>query len=131
MKYVYPAIFTPDEDGFQIRVPDLSGLVTFGATLPDALEMAQDAVEMWLAIAEENKEDIPPASKHDQLQLEKEEFVNLVPADTDDYRRRTDTKAVKKTLTIPSWLNHEAERLNAPYSQILQEGLKKYVHDHK
>ncbi len=54
--------------------------------------------------------------------------MSLVAADTDEYRKRNDTRAVKKTLSIPSWLNHEAEKANAPFSQILQQALKEYLH---
>jgi hypothetical protein len=50
-----------------------------------------------------------------------------VAADTDEYRRQNDTRAIKKTLSIPAWLNHKAEAANAPFSQILQQGLKDYL----
>ena len=55
------------------------------------------------------------------------QFVSLIAADTDEYRKQNDTRSVKKTLSIPSWLNYQAEKANAPFSQILQEGLKKYL----
>jgi len=51
----------------------------------------------------------------------------MVAADTDEYRRQNDTRAVKKTLSIPAWLNYRAEKANAPFSQILQQGLKEYL----
>jgi len=51
----------------------------------------------------------------------------MVAADTDEYRRQNDTRSVKKTLSIPAWLNNRAEKANAPFSQILQEGLKEYL----
>ena len=68
---------------------------------------------------------IPAASA--SLQVEKGEIVSLIAADTTEYRRANDTKSVKKTLSIPSWLNHQAESANAPFSQILQQGLKDYL----
>jgi hypothetical protein len=55
-------------------------------------------------------------------------MVSMVAADTDEYRRQNDTRAIKKTLSIPAWLNHQAEKANAPFSQILQQGLKEYLH---
>jgi predicted RNase H-like HicB family nuclease len=130
MKYVYTAVFK-DEDGYiQISIPDLPGLYTFGDTLLDALDMVKDAGEMWLWDAENKGEDIPPARP--RAEIEKEfggsgAFVNVVMLDTDEYRRLNDTRAVKKTLSIPGWLNYRAEQANAPFSQILQEGLKNYI----
>lgn len=126
MKYVYPAIFIPSEHGsYCVEVPDLPGCRTCGDSLADAIEMAEDAVAMWLWDAENEKESIPQASN--KLKAKEPCIVNLIKADTDKYRREHDTRAVKKTLTIPSWLNTQAERANAPFSQILQQGLKDYL----
>jgi predicted RNase H-like HicB family nuclease len=130
MKYVYPAIFTPEEENILVSVPDLPGLHTFGNSMADALYMAQDAIEMWLWDAENNGETIPQASSQNKItKMAKlpNQVVSLVAADTDEYRRQNDTRAVKKTLSIPAWLNHQAEMANAPFSQILQQGLKEYL----
>jgi predicted RNase H-like HicB family nuclease len=130
MKYVYAAVFK-DEDGYiQVSIPDLPGLYTFGDTLLDALDMVKDAGEMWLWDAENKREDIPKARPHAEIEKEfggSDAFVNVVMLDTDEYRRLNDTRAVKKTLSIPGWLNYRAEQANAPFSQILQEGLKNYI----
>ena len=131
MKYVYPALFTQEEGNILVSVPDLPGLHTFGSNLADALYMAQDAIEMWLWDAENKGEPIPPASS--QAEIAKrcktpDQTVSMVAANTDEYRRQNDTRAVKKTLSIPAWLNHQAEKANAPFSQILQQGLKVYLH---
>ena len=125
MKYAYPAIIYPDEEMISVTVPDLPGCHTYGESVAEALIMAKDAIEMWLWNAENESIDIPQASK--DLKTESGETLNLIAADTDEYRKANDTKAVKKTLTIPSWLNHHAEKANAPFSQILQEGLKDYL----
>jgi predicted RNase H-like HicB family nuclease len=130
MKYVYPVVFTPEDGNMLVRVPDLSGLHTFGKDLADAIYMAQDAIEMWLCDAENNGEPIPRASAKadlERLRESGEQIVSFVAADTDEYRRQTETRAVKKTLSIPAWLNEKAEKANAPFSQILQEGLKEYL----
>lgn len=127
MKYVYPAIFTPAKEGYQIQVPDLPGCITYGTDIADALAMVQDAVEMWLWDAENKGEPIPESSKAERLKTDNNKFINLVYADTDRYRRENDTRSVKKTLSIPQWLNFKAEKANAPFSQILQEGLKNYL----
>ena len=126
MKYVYPAILYPDDDKIGVTVPDLLGCHTFGDDMADALIVAKDAVEMWLWDAENKGEPIPAASG--SLKVETNETFTLIAADTDEYRQANDTRAVKKTLSIPSWLNHQAEKANAPFSQILQQGLKEYLH---
>ncbi len=126
MKYVYPAILYPDDDKVGVTVPDLPGCHTYGDDKADALLMAKDAVEMWLWDAENKAEPIPPASE--DFPLKPGETLTLVAADTDEYRKENDTRAVNKTLTLPSWLNRQAEKANAPFSQILQQALKEYLH---
>lgn len=125
MKYVYPAILFPDDSKIGVSVPDLPGCYTFGDNKAEALITAKDAIEMWLWDAENKGEPIPPTSEN--LETTEGEIVTLIVADTDEYRRLSDTRSVKKTLSIPPWLNTEAEKANAPFSQILQEGLKKYL----
>jgi len=125
MKYVYPVLLYPDDDKVGVTIPDLPGCHTFGNDTADTLLMAKDAIEMWLWHAENTKLPIPAASK--TLPVGDNETLTLVAADTDEYRKANDTKSVKKTLSIPSWLNYQAEKANAPFSQILQEGLKDYL----
>ena len=125
MKYVYSAILYADDGKVGVTVPDLPGCHTYGENEADALFMAQDAIAMWLWNAENTGIVIPKASE--RLEAKPNEKVTLVAADTDEYRRQHDTRAIKKTLSIPAWLNHKAEEANAPFSQILQEGLKEYL----
>jgi antitoxin HicB len=126
MKYVYPAIFTPLPSGeYDVRIPDLPGCITCGQDLADAIEMAEDAVAMWLCDAEDNHEQIPAPS--DKLQAKEPQFVSLVVADTDAYRKENDNRAVKKTLSIPNWLNSKAEKANINFSQTLQNALIKQL----
>ena len=126
MKYVYPAILYPDDGAVGITIPDLPGCHTYGTNTADALLMARDAIEMWLWDAENNSEAIPPRSG--SLEAAEGQIITLIAADTDGWRRANDTRSIKKTLSIPSWLNTQAEKANAPFSQILQEGLKSYLH---
>jgi len=126
MKYVYPAIFTPLEDGkFDVYIPDLPFVRTCGENLADAIVMAEDATSMWLWDAENNKEPIPAPSA--SLPHEAPQFVSLVMADTHSYRVKNDNKAVKKTLTIPAWLNFEAEKAHVNFSGLLQSALKEHL----
>jgi len=99
MKYVYPAILYHDDGKISVTIPDLPGCHTFGDDKANALFMAKDAVEMWLWYAEDNAETIPEASE--TLSLKHGETLTLIAADTDEYRKANDTRAVKKTLSIP------------------------------
>mgnify|MGYP003538176384 FL=1 len=125
MKYVYPAIFELENGKYYVSVPDLSGCNTVGDSLQDAIEMARDAIEMWLCIAEDRKEAIPTPTEN--LKCEKG-FVSFIDADTIQYRKMTDNRSVKKTLTIPAWLNTQAELAGVNFSQILQEALTERLH---
>ena len=73
---------------------------------------------------EESGEDIPQASTVPQIGLADNQFIVIISCDTQEYRRYFDNKAVKKTLSIPSWLNTEAERQGVNFSFVLQEALK-------
>ena len=126
-KYVYPAIFTPEADGqFSIRFPDLPNCFTGGENLADAMAMAKDVLCFMLYEFEQRGEMIPAPSTVAEIQRQAvgSEFVSLIACDTVEYRKFYDSRAVKKTLTIPSWLNDMAERANINFSATLQTALK-------
>lgn len=124
-KYVYPAIFTKDDDGmYFINFPDFEACFTQGDDIQDGLFMANDVLCLTLYNMEENKEEIPASSDPLKIKVKDNEFVTLVSCDTMEYRKFYDNKAVKKTLTIPSWLNAMAEKEDINFSQVLQEALK-------
>jgi len=128
MKYVYPAIFTREEPvGYSVVFPDLPGCITYGDDLADSMEMGRDAMAMWLCDAEAQYETIPSASDMSAIECSGESFVNLIDVDTSEYRQQNDTRAIKKTLTIPAWLNSRAEKAGVNFSHILQEALKSYL----
>lgn len=123
-KYAYPAIFTPeDEGGFSIRFPDLEDCYTCGDDIVDGLIMAEDVLALVLYGYEKDVRDIPLPSKETDIPLKNGEFVNYVACDTLEYRKMYSNKAVKKTLTIPEWLNEAATAMGLNFSQILQEAL--------
>ena len=129
MKYAYTAVFTPEiTGGFSVRFPDLPGCYTSGDDTPDAVNMAQDALCLWLYDMEQDQRPIPPATKPHDIPLEKNEFTSMLAVDTETYRRYYENKSVKKTLTIPMWLNEQAERANINFSQTLQKALKTELH---
>lgn len=126
MKLVYPACFYKEEDGgYSVDIPDLLGCCTQGDSLEEALEMAQDAALGWILTAIEDNEEIPVPSDINEIKLENEKgFKNLLLLDIDKYTEKYGTKkAVKKTLSIPDWLNVRAEKLGINFSKVLQEAL--------
>lgn len=126
MKYVYPAVFTPEENGqFTVNFPDLESCYTCGDDLVDALYMAEDVLAMTLVSYENNSTPIPTPSK--KLSLEDGEFQNFIVCDTDSYRKQNMNRAIKKTLTIPEWLNEKALAQGINFSQVLQEALLEKV----
>ena len=124
--YVFPAVFTALEDGrYEVYFPDLEGCYTFGDDLQDAIKMAQDVLALTLYEYEADERSIPEASERSMIDLKENEFINYVTADTLEYRKRFNSKAVKKTLTIPEWLNEAAVEAGVNFSQVLQEALTK------
>jgi len=125
MKLIYPAVFYERKNGYTVDFPDLPGCVTQGETLEEAMEMAVDAASGWILIMIEEGEDIPSPSKQiNLLDYEGASFSNLIMLDMDGYAKQYGEKAVKKTLTIPRWLNTLSERRNINFSQVLQTGLR-------
>ena len=124
-KYVYPAVFTPEkEGGYSIYFPDIEGCFTQGEDLADGMAMAADVLCLTLYGLEEDGLPIPAPSAVNDISHSPDEFVTLVACDTIEYRKFYDNKAVKKTLSIPSWLNDMAERNGINFSGVLQEALK-------
>lgn len=123
-KYAFPAVFEKDGDAFSVSFPDIEGCYTQGDDTVEALEMAKDALCLMLYDMEEKGTAIPAPSDISAIAAPSGGFVSLVACDTLEYRRFYDNKAVKKTLTIPSWLNTMAEKKGVNFSQVLQDALK-------
>ncbi|MDO4451349.1 MAG: type II toxin-antitoxin system HicB family antitoxin [Lachnospiraceae bacterium] len=120
MLFIYPAIFHKENDNYWVEFPDLEGCHTFGDTLSETMESAQEALSGYLLTTlEENKQLVKPCDLS-SIQCDENSFSTLVTCDINQYK---DTKAVKKTLTIPSWLNERAMSMGINFSQVLQEAL--------
>lgn len=132
-KYVFPAIFTADKKmgGFTVTFPDVSGCIAQGEKINDTFDAAQDALCLMLYDMEEREETVPSPSDIKTISTDNDSFVTLVSCDTLEYRRFFDNKAVKKTLTIPSWLNDLAVHKNINFSQVLQNALIKELNVEK
>ena len=122
-KYAYPAVFTQEETGWSVNFPDIDGCFTCGDTLPDAMEMAEDALSLSLFDKEEDGEAIPPASDLRKVQESTREIVSLVCCDTVEYRKLYDSRDVEKTRVIPNWLYTLSERAGLNFSAVFREAL--------
>ena len=123
-KYVFPAIIEKADDGYNVSFPDIENCFTCGKTFAEAIEMAQDVLPLMLCQMEDDKTPIPEASDISALHLAENETVTYIVADTMKYREKYNTKAVKKTLTIPQWMIEAAAKANINFSQVLQDALR-------
>lgn len=127
-KYIFPAIFEPGEQkGFCVTFPDLPGCITEGDTLEEAYTMAKEALELHLYSMEEDGDDIPQPAQPNQIKINNNSFITLIEAWMPLIRNEIANKSVKKTLTIPKWLNDAAEEKKINFSQVLQAALKDYL----
>jgi len=129
MKYVFPAVFRPEDDGgFCVFFPDVKRGATQGETVSECIDMAQDFLCLALYEMERDGVLIPEATDMKVLATEESDIVTLISVDTDFYHRYYSNKLVKKTLNIPMWLNVQAERANVNFSALLQSALKEHLH---
>ena len=120
MMRIYPAIFH-NGDGYWVEFPDLEGCNTCGETFEETMEMAQEALGLYITSLMENNQTIPEPSDIRTISVDKSDILSYVCVDDNRYHR--ETRAVKKTLSIPAWLAAEAENQNLSLSKVLQEAL--------
>ena len=138
MLSAYPACFIKEDVGYSVIFPDLNHLATCGQTLDEAFTMAIDCLAGYLYNLEKDGDPIPAASPLNQIRLADilsdlelescEAFVNMVTVDVAEYAKAHFEKSVRKTLTIPAWLNTAALDQNINFSQVFQDALKARLH---
>lgn len=122
--YFYPAIFHNDEKGgYWISFPDFPECMTQGETMEEAYKMAWDALGLCIDERLKNKEELPKVSSPVDYLVDEGDFSCLIEFDLLQYRRAHNTRSIKKTLSIPEWLNEAAVAQNINFSQVLQEAL--------
>ena len=129
--HIFPCVFIYEKDGISIYFPDLDGCISHGEDEENALANAKEALSLHLYGMEQDNDEIPQPSKLKNIELDKDEKAVLAEVFMPAIRAKQANKYVKKTLTIPAWLNVEAERHGVNFSQILQNGLKEYLHIQK
>ena len=124
----YPALFhKAEEGGFWISFPDIPECLTEGDNMEEAYNMAIDALGLCLSDMEKNNIPFPAPSPVDKITVDEDAVLVVIEFDMLAYKKRTSSRAVKKTLTIPEWLNEAAIQLNINFSQVLQDALMEKV----
>lgn len=125
MKKAYPIIMTQGKELIVVFIPDFN-INTQGEDIPDAIEMARDAIGLMGIDMQDDGEELPEASSLADVRAKSpsDGIVSLVDVDFAEYRRKNDMRTVKKNCTLPSWLNFEAERAGINFSAVLQSALK-------
>jgi hypothetical protein len=127
MKQAYPVIITKDKDFFVASIPDFE-TGTQGESLAEAIEMARDAIGMCGCYMQDEKKEIPIPTDIGNVTKEASDILTLVDVDFDEYRKKHEMRTVRKNVTIPSWLNEEAESANINFSALLQKAIKAELH---
>ena len=127
MKAVFPVIFTKVDDGYMAFVPDMD-INTQGDNLAEAIEMARDAIGIMGIDMEDEKEPIPVPADPEQIKCGADEMVSMVDIDFTAYRRANEKRTVRRNVSLPSWLNVEAEKAGINVSAVLQMALKQELH---
>lgn len=123
MLFAYPALFHKENNSYWVEFPDLIGCQSFGSTLNETIEFAQEALSSYiLTLIDENKPLPSPSviKNLDSLITDEDTFSSLVTCDIGQYEN---ARSVKKTLTIPAWLNDKALSQGINFSKVLQDGL--------
>lgn len=119
MKKYYPAVFHPEDVGYSVSVPDMDGCFTQGDTIEEALEMTKEAMGLYLDGCP-----VPEPTAPEKVSVSHEDFIMMVEYDSLAYAKKHNNRSVKKTLSIPAWLNEMAEADHVNFSHVLQEALK-------
>lgn len=119
LEYVYPAIFHKNNDNsYTVIFPDLSGCITEGKSLAEAMRMAQSAINQWIEYSKDKNLQIPKPTEINNIKVNSNEFVSLIRTDIKD------SHAVKRTVSIPKWMDERVTEAGLSLSRVLQDALK-------
>ena len=127
MKNSYPIILTPDAGGYVVEIPDFA-IGTQGDSIPEALEMARDAIGLMGIDMEDDGKSLPIPSTLESVSKGPGDIVTLVDVDFTEYRRQNDMRSVRRNVSLPCWLNAAAEKAGINVSAVLQAALKQQLH---
>ncbi|MGN1456991.1 MAG: type II toxin-antitoxin system HicB family antitoxin [Acutalibacteraceae bacterium] len=122
MKTAYPVVLIHDNDGYLVKIPDFD-FMTQGENIPDAIDMARDAISLMGVQYQDEKKELPQPSQPYDISHSENEIITLVDVDFQAYRKMLENRSVRKNCTIPAWLNTIAEKNNINFSAVLQAAL--------
>jgi len=123
MDYIYPAVFKQNNDGsYTITFPDLPGCISEGKSLSKAINMAQAALSEWIEYLTESKQSIQNASDIKDITINANEFVTLINITI------RDSRAVKRTVSLPKWMDEKVIEKGLSLSRVLQDALSQRLH---
>ncbi|MBQ7975592.1 MAG: type II toxin-antitoxin system HicB family antitoxin [Clostridia bacterium] len=129
MKRMYPVIFTQTDNGVLVEVPDLE-ILTEGTDMENAIDMARDAISITIISMEDNNEAVTEPTRIEDVDVLRgtfaengKGFVSIVDTNIDEYRRKVDTKPVRRNVSLPGWLNYEVNAAGINVSRFLQDAL--------
>ena len=125
-KHLYPSIFHEENGGFWVEFPSLDGCVTQGDTFEEAYEMATEALGLYLE-TDAGIFNYPEPIKINKSNVDENSYIVMIEFDEVEYLKKTNNQSVKKTLTIPKWLDVLAVRKNVNFSQTLQNALMENI----
>lgn len=121
---IYYAMFDFADNGINVVFPDLNNAATFGENMHEALYMAKDLLAGWLIDAEDEKQAFPSPTDHRSLSVAAGNLLIPIEVDLSFYRKKFESKPIKKTLTIPKYLNDLGNEAGINFSATLTEALK-------
>ncbi|MBO6207671.1 MAG: type II toxin-antitoxin system HicB family antitoxin [Lachnospiraceae bacterium] len=128
MKYIYTAIIEKVSDTrYECSVPDLPGCISSGSNLPEAIDMILDAASGWLVVNEDKGNTIPTPTEQELIKCPSNAIRTLLQIDTIAYRSATDTRCVRKNVSLPAWMANIADKRKMNCSQILQDGITRLL----
>ncbi len=130
-KLYYPAVFQKEDVGYSVWLNDVSGCISQGDTFQEAVDNIKDALGLCMEAIADECATLPEPSTPENIELGLGQFTVIIEFDKLEYLKKHDKRAVKKTLSIPSWLNVAAEAEHINFSAVLQEGLMEKLHINK
>ena len=127
MKNSYPIILTPDSTGYAVGIPDFE-IGTQGDSIPEAMELARDAIGLMGIDMEDDGKTLPQPSALESVSKSPGDIVTLVDVDFTECRRQNDMRTVRQNVSLPSWLDAAAEKAGLNVSAVLQSALKQQLH---
>ncbi len=127
MRYTFTAVLTPEDGKCYVRIPDIPGCVTTGRDIEDAVAQITDALSGCLVVWEDQGLPIPTAAAQKDIPHNAADVLTLISVDTIAYRARTDTRAVRKNVSLPAWMAAMAEQKGINCSKVLQDALAQHL----